>query len=49
MKLIIIHLGKNPKNGGKPPKESKFKKINNFVILLKLLKNNWFKKNVLNK
>jgi hypothetical protein len=24
---IIIHLGKNPKNGGSPPKESKLVKI----------------------
>lgn len=26
-KLIIIHLGKNPKNGGNPPKEKKLIKI----------------------
>lgn len=26
-KLIIIHLGKNPKKGGKPPKEKKLIKM----------------------
>ena len=28
---IINHLGKNPKNGGSPPKDNKFKKIVNFM------------------
>lgn len=37
MKFKIIHLGKNPKNGGNPPKESKLKKIKMLIIGLKLL------------
>lgn len=35
---IIIHLGKNPKNGGNPPRESKTKNnvnFNNWLILKK--------------
>jgi len=28
---MIIHLGKNPRNGGNPPKESKVIKIINFI------------------
>lgn len=37
---IIIHLGKNPKNGGKPPKDNKSKNNEIFVNLLlcKILK-----------
>lgn len=30
-KLIIIHLGKNPKNGGKPPSERKLIMIENLI------------------
>lgn len=33
---IIIHFGKNPKNGGRPPKESKGIKITVFIKNLKL-------------
>lgn len=35
MKLINIHLGKNPVNGGNPPIESKFIIKNIFNDLLK--------------
>lgn len=28
------HLGKNPKKGGKPPKDKKFIKNKNFIVLL---------------
>lgn len=40
-KLIIIHLGKNPINGGKPPRERKL--INKLILIKKfmLLINNW--------
>lgn len=40
-KLIIIHLGKNPMKGGKPPKERKL--INKLILIKKfiLLINNW--------
>jgi len=43
-KSIINHFGKNPKNGGNPPKESRGIKIMVFIKNLKL--NNekiWFK------
>lgn len=32
-KLTVIHLGKNPKKGGNPPKDKKFIIKNNFIIL----------------
>lgn len=34
--IIVIHFGKNPKNGGSPPKDRKFKLKNRFNILLLL-------------
>lgn len=43
-KSITSHLGKNPKNGGKPPKESKGIKITVFIKNLKLKEEKiWFK------
>lgn len=40
IKLIISHLGKNPKNGGKPPRDKKFNvKIIFIEMLLLLIKN----------
>lgn len=41
---ITIHLGKNPKKGGRPPKESKEVKNINFnrKEFIKV-ENNWFK------
>lgn len=41
IKLITIHFGKNPKNGGKPPRDNRFKKIDSLIIVFILLKNNW--------
>lgn len=39
---ITSHLGKNPKNGGNPPNDSKFMNRVNFKILdLKNKVNNW--------
>lgn len=39
---ITIHFGKNPKNGGSPPNESKFNIIQNFKVFdLKNKENNW--------
>lgn len=35
-KSITNHLGKNPKNGGNPPKESRGIKITVFIKNLKL-------------
>jgi hypothetical protein len=32
--LIVNHLGKNPKNGGNPPKERKFKINKNLIFFL---------------
>lgn len=40
-KLIIIHLGKNPRKGGNPPKERKLIKIKNFKKKFILKINNW--------
>jgi hypothetical protein len=37
---IIIHLGKNPKNGGNPPKDKKLIKKQNFKIEELLLNKN---------
>jgi len=31
MYWIVIHLGKNPKNGGNPPKDIKFNEKRNFI------------------
>lgn len=46
---ITIHLGKNPKNGGNPPKEKKFiNKQNLKTNLLFKVKKIWFKWNKLN-
>jgi len=33
---MINHLGKNPRNGGSPPKDSKDKKIKIFIKKLEL-------------
>lgn len=50
---MVNHLGINPKNGGNPPKDNKFRKRENFKVLLK--KNNinswliWNNLNILNK
>lgn len=43
---IIIHLGKNPKNGGKPPKDRKLIINENFNDELFILINNCFKKKI---
>lgn len=41
---IIIHLGKNPKNGGNPPKDKSGIKIIVFIKNLKLNEEKtWFK------
>jgi hypothetical protein len=37
IKSIIIHFGKNPKNGGSPPKDKRGTKI---IVLIKNLKLN---------
>lgn len=34
---MIIHLGKNPRKGGKPPKDKKLINKQNFIIEFKLL------------
>lgn len=43
---MIIHLGKNPMNGGNPPKDKKL--INKLILIKKfiLLINNWLIKNI---
>lgn len=46
IKLIIIHLGKNPINGGNPPNERKLIKIFILINGLILLMNNWLIKNI---
>lgn len=47
---IIINFGKNPINGGNPPKDNKFIKINNLInLFLKFKLNIWFKNFKLNK
>lgn len=33
MYWIVIHLGKNPKNGGNPPRDNKLIIIINLVVL----------------
>lgn len=38
---MIIHLGKNPKNGGNPPNDNKLNIIVNLIINLILEKNIW--------
>lgn len=45
-KLIIIHFGKNPIKGGKPPNDKKL--INKLILIKKfiLLINNWLIKYV---
>lgn len=47
--MIVIHLGKNPKKGGNPPKDMKL--INNEILIVefKLIINNWLIKYVFNK
>ena len=37
---MVIHLGKNPKNGGNPPKDNKGRLKNNFIILVLNFKEN---------
>lgn len=45
---IVIHLGINPKKGGRPPKESNGTLNNNFLILFFIEKENiWFKFQIL--
>lgn len=48
MYSITIHLGKNPKKGGRPPKDRKGK---NIIVLIKFLKFKeekiWFKLKIL--
>lgn len=40
---ITIHFGKNPKKGGRPPNDSKFKNKINFIVFEFINKeNNWF-------
>lgn len=47
---IIIHFGKNPKNGGNPPNDNKGKKSIIFSEFLKFkIINIWFKLKILNK
>lgn len=47
---IISHLGKNPKNGGKPPKDNKLQNKKNFKIFeLNNIENNWLICEILNK
>lgn len=48
-KLITIHLGKNPINGGNPPKERKLIKIEILIIEFIFIINNWLIKNIFNK
>lgn len=39
---IIIHFGKNPRNGGKPPNDNKVVNIKNFIVDISLpIKNVW--------
>lgn len=46
---ITIHFGKNPKNGGNPPSESKLKNKKNFIIFeWKNIENNWLICEILN-
>ena len=35
----------NPKNGGNPPKDKKFRKIKNIMYLFDLIKYNWLIEN----
>lgn len=45
---IIIHLGKNPKNGGSPPRDKRGIKITVFIKNLKLNEEKiWFKLKIL--
>lgn len=50
---IVNHLGINPKKGGRPPRDNKFKNKENFKVLLKKNKENnwliWNNLNILNK
>lgn len=41
IKLITIHFGKNPINGGNPPNERKLIIRDILIILFKLIINNW--------
>lgn len=40
-KLITIHFGKNPMNGGNPPNERKLIISDILIMLFKLTINNW--------
>jgi hypothetical protein len=40
---IIIHLGINPKNGGRPPSDNRAVKIASFVMGSILLLNTWLR------
>ena len=50
---IVNHLGINPKKGGSPPNDNKFKNKENFKVLLKKKSINnwliWYNLNILNK
>ena len=47
MYWIVIHLGKNPKNGGNPPRDNKLIIIINLVVLeANTDENIWLKWNV---
>lgn len=48
MYIEIIHFVKNPKKGGNPPKDNKFKKIMNIIYFWDLIKYNWLIKYNLN-
>lgn len=46
--LIVSHFGRNPKNGGSPPRDKKFIMIVILSILLEFIKLvNWLIKNIL--
>lgn len=46
---ITSHLGKNPKKGGRPPKESKLKNKKNFIVFeWKINVNSWLIWEILN-
>ena len=46
---ITNHLGRNPKKGGNPPRDNKFKNRKNFIFFeIKYIENNWFKWEILN-
>lgn len=45
--IMMIHLGKNPKNGGRPSKDKRLVKIANFVVTMILLEKVWLIWNIL--